>query len=138
MLIPAKDEARWIRECLDSVAAQDYPLHMIEVFVVVDAASSDDTDVVAKEFLDDARLRSHARSCGARVAAHPGNLNAGLTLARGDVLCRVDARSRIPSGIRADVRRAARRAIRGLGRRRCAGRGPVPRRRGRRPASPAP
>ena len=36
VLIPAKDESRWLRGCLESVARQDYPSHMIEVVVVVD------------------------------------------------------------------------------------------------------
>jgi succinoglycan biosynthesis protein ExoA len=95
VLIPAKDEERWIRDCLASVAAQDHPHHMMEVIVVVDAASSDRTDLVAKEYLetqDFARIEI-VRSPGGGT---PGNLNAGLSVARGDVLCRVDARSRIP------------------------------------------
>ncbi len=96
VLIPAKDESRWLRGCLESVARQDYPSHMIEVVVVVDASSSDDTDVVAKEFFAD---QEFARSEVVRSArgGTPGNLNAGLTVARGDILCRVDARSRIPA-----------------------------------------
>jgi succinoglycan biosynthesis protein ExoA len=95
VLIPAKDEAAWIGQCLESIARQDYPLHMIEVVVVVDASSADDTDVIAKGFLDEhgfARTEV-VRSPGGGT---PGNLNAGLALARGEVLCRVDARSRIP------------------------------------------
>ena len=52
VLIPAKDEERWIRDCLESVAAQDHPHHMLEVIVVVDATSTDRTDVIAKEFLE--------------------------------------------------------------------------------------
>ena len=95
VLIPAKDEVDWIMECLESVARQDYPLHLIQVVVVVDAASADDTDVVAKEFLADHAFASTevVRSPGGGT---PGNLNAGLTVARGEILCRVDARSRVP------------------------------------------
>ena len=95
VLIPAKDEEHWIRDCLASVAAQDHPHHMMEVIVVVDAASGDRTDLVAKEYLeaqDFARIEVVRSPSGGT----PGNLNAGLSVARGDVLCRVDVRSRIP------------------------------------------
>ena len=95
VLIPAKDEARWLQECLESIAAQDYPHHMLEVVVVVDGGSTDRTDLIAKEFLED---QDFARTEVLRSpgGGTPGNLNAGLSVARGEVLCRVDARSRIP------------------------------------------
>ena len=43
VLIPAKDEAPWIGACLASVAAQDYPHHLLEVIVVVDGVTTDAT-----------------------------------------------------------------------------------------------
>ena len=95
VVVPARDEERSIVQCLTSILGQDYPHHLLEVIVVVDGMSTDRTDVLAKEFLD--------RSDFARtevVRNHhggtPGNLNAGLSLARGEVLCRVDVHSRIP------------------------------------------
>ena len=35
VLIPARDEERWIAECLDAVARQQYPHDRIEVIVVI-------------------------------------------------------------------------------------------------------
>jgi succinoglycan biosynthesis protein ExoA len=97
VLIPAKDEEAWIGQCLASVVGQDYPHDLIEVIVVVDAASTDRTDVRAKAILeasDFARVEI-LRSAGGGT---PGNLNVGLAAVGGAVVCRVDARSRIPSG----------------------------------------
>lgn len=96
VLIPARDEARWIEECLASVVAQDYPPECVEVVVVIDGGSRDDTDVLAKEFL------AGCGFAGAEVIRNPdggtpGNLNAGLAIATGAIVCRVDARSRIPA-----------------------------------------
>lgn len=95
VLVPARDEERWITGCLEAIAAQDHPHHLLEVVVVVDAATSDETDQRAKEFLAD---HDFARAEVVRNAGTttPANLNAGLALARGDVVCRVDARSRVP------------------------------------------
>jgi glycosyltransferase involved in cell wall biosynthesis len=96
VVIPAKDEARWIEDCLESLAGQDFPLSMIEIFVIVDASSDDDTDALAKSFLDDHQF-ARSEVVLSPGGGTPGNLNAGLAMARGEVLCRVDARSRIPS-----------------------------------------
>jgi succinoglycan biosynthesis protein ExoA len=97
VVVPARDEVRWIAACLDSLQTQDYPHDRLEVVVVVDGASTDATERIALELLDGSDF---ARSA-VLVNPHggtPENLNAGLVAARGDVLCRVDARSRIPPG----------------------------------------
>jgi glycosyltransferase involved in cell wall biosynthesis len=96
VLIPARDEERWIAECLDAVAAQRYSHDCIEVIVVVDGESRDATDVIAKDMLergDFVRTEVVRNPDGGT----PGNLNAGLALATGQYVCRVDARSRIPA-----------------------------------------
>jgi glycosyltransferase involved in cell wall biosynthesis len=97
VVVPARDEEDWIVDCLASIVAQDYPHDLLEVIVVVDGMSTDATDVLAKEFLDECDF---ARTEVVRNphGGTPANLNTGLSLARGEVLCRVDARSRIPRG----------------------------------------
>ena len=96
VLIPAMNEERWIAECLVSVVAQDYPHHQVEIVVVVDGASTDATDRVARETLEPTDL-SRVEVLRNPSGGTPSNLNAGLTVARGEILCRVDARSRIPA-----------------------------------------
>ena len=96
VLVPAKDEAQWIDGCLASVAAQDYPHHLLEVIVVVDAQTVDPTERDARAAL------AHSDYFHAEVVCHhsggtPTNLNAGLARAQGEIVCRVDARSRIPT-----------------------------------------
>ena len=95
VLVPARDEAASLEACIDAISAQNYPTAALEVIVVVDGASSDDTAGVASALLAG---RGFART---EVLHNPGqgtpsNLNVGLGAARGEVLCRVDARSRIP------------------------------------------
>jgi succinoglycan biosynthesis protein ExoA len=91
VVIPTRNEAQDIERCLRAVVDQDHPAADTEV-IVVDGASVDDTAGVVQRFL---------RGRG-RVVTNPGasissNLNRGLAEARGRILCRVDARSLIPT-----------------------------------------
>lgn len=104
VLVPARDEAQWIRECIERIAAQDHPAALTQVVVVVDAQTADGTDLVAKEALDGAAFGSVEVLRNADGGGTPANLNVGLAAATGEILCRVDARSRIP---RDYVRRCA-------------------------------
>src|SRR5262245_20273774 len=93
VVIPACNEERWIEAGIASVANQDHPLELIEVIVVVDAASTDATDELAKHALARHSFARRQVVVGA-TRGTPANLNAALAIARGEVLCRVDARSR--------------------------------------------
>jgi len=55
VLVPARNEARNIRRCLESLLAQDYPL--LEVLVLDDGSSDDTADIVAEMARRDPRLR---------------------------------------------------------------------------------
>lgn len=96
VLIPARNEATDIEGCLRSVLRQDYPPHLLEV-LVVEGGSIDGTAEIARQVLDDVPLRRGivVNSADGTTSA---NLNAGLARASGEVLCRVDARSRIQTG----------------------------------------
>lgn len=94
VLIPTRNEARHIGACIAAIAAQDFPLDRLEV-VVVDGRSQDGTAEVAARALAG---RGFART---EVVTNPegttpSNLNAGLAVARGMYVCRVDARSLVP------------------------------------------
>jgi glycosyltransferase involved in cell wall biosynthesis len=96
VLVPARDESRWIDDCIASVAAQDYPARLVQVIVVVDGASTDATDIAAKAALSAAPFGATEVVRNTDGGGTPANLNTGLELATGEVVCRVDARSRIP------------------------------------------
>jgi glycosyltransferase involved in cell wall biosynthesis len=93
VLIPARNEVRDIASCIDHVAAQHYPLDRIEV-VVVDGASTDGTVSAAEEALAGHAFH-HAAVLTNREGTTPSNLNVGLRYATGEIVCRVDARTRI-------------------------------------------
>ncbi|MFZ6002400.1 MAG: glycosyltransferase [Actinomycetota bacterium] len=93
VVVPTYEEADDIEDCLRAVAAQDHPLSRLEV-LVVDGGSADGTADIARRALSGCSFAS------ASVVSNPGrttssNLNVGLKHARGDIICRVDARTRI-------------------------------------------
>jgi glycosyltransferase involved in cell wall biosynthesis len=94
VLLPAKNESADIGAAIESILDQDFDLHRVEV-LVVDGGSVDGTAEVAREALRHGQLAS-VNVVSNPVGTTPSNLNRGLSEASGRILCRVDARSRIP------------------------------------------
>ncbi len=110
VVVPARDEEGSIGRCIEHLAAQDHPLDRLEV-LVVDGASSDRTAATAR-----AALARHPFARGEVLpnpeATTPSNLNVGVRAATGEVVCRVDARSLVPSHyVRCCVEVLARREV---------------------------
>jgi glycosyltransferase involved in cell wall biosynthesis len=94
VVVPARDEAADLEGALAALADQVAPDETLEV-IVVDGGSTDGTAAVARRLMAELGLPG---SVVDGPGSTPENLNAGLAAARGDVLCRVDARSRVPAG----------------------------------------
>jgi glycosyltransferase involved in cell wall biosynthesis len=92
VIIPCRNEAKWIERCLESVAASDFPKERLEV-LVVDGMSTDGTPSLVQRFTAShgwARLLQNPR----RIA--PAALNIGIAEARGAVIMRMDAHNEYP------------------------------------------
>jgi glycosyltransferase involved in cell wall biosynthesis len=93
VLVPTRDEAVDIEGCLEAIARQDYPVNRIEV-IVIDGTSGDGTAEVARRGLT--RWGFHSTSVLDNPAGSTSsNLNLGLARSEGEIVCRVDARTRI-------------------------------------------
>jgi glycosyltransferase involved in cell wall biosynthesis len=93
-LIPVRNEEQDIERCLRAVLAQDHPHDRMEI-VLVDGGSTDGTAAIAAQVL-------RAGDIKWTIVDHlegttPSNLNAGLAVASGEVVCRVDGRSIVPN-----------------------------------------
>ncbi len=92
VIVPCRNEGRWIGPCLQSILGNDYPADCLEV-LVVDGMSSDETPQVIEEFTaKDPRLRLIANTRKITPAA----LNLGIAAATGSVIVRMDAHVEYP------------------------------------------
>src|SRR3982751_3481208 len=87
IILPCRNEAGYIEECLTSIFAQDLPKGVVEI-IVADGMSTDGT----REYLD-RKAREHPE---VRVLNNLGRivstgLNAAIKAARGDIIVRMDA-----------------------------------------------
>lgn len=99
VIMPIRNEARYIERSLGSVLAQDYPAGQIEV-LIVDGMSDDDTRRIVQRMVEEPR-RAGAEAGRVAVLDNPARtapaaLNIGLRQARGDVIIRVDGHCEIP------------------------------------------
>ncbi|GFK95980.1 GalNAc(5)-diNAcBac-PP-undecaprenol beta-1,3-glucosyltransferase [Fundidesulfovibrio magnetotacticus] len=81
VVVTTRNEARNIGNCLESVKAQGYPAELVEI-IVVDNASTDDTQAIARRYTDKVFDKGPERSA---------QRNFGFAQATGDVLVFLDA-----------------------------------------------
>ena len=93
MILPIRNEARYIARCLEAVLTQDYPRGRIEV-LVVDGMSDDGTREIVQKTLERFNVSTFQR-CSVQVIDNPSRivptaLNRGVRQARGEIIIRVD------------------------------------------------
>ncbi|MBN1179312.1 MAG: glycosyltransferase family 2 protein [Anaerolineae bacterium] len=86
LIMPIRNEARFIERSLGAVLAQDYPPEQLEI-LVVDGASTDDTPLIVRRVIAD---RPNARLLHNPARIVPAAMNAGLAAAQGEIVVRVD------------------------------------------------
>ncbi len=95
IIMPVRNESRFIDRCLGAVLAQDYPPELLEV-LVVDGMSVDDTRERVRR-IGDATQQPQIRLLDNPGQIAPYALNIGLGAARGEVIVRVDGHCEIAS-----------------------------------------
>jgi len=87
IVLPCRDEERYIGTCLDSILATTYPLDRIEL-LVVDGMSDDRTREIVTGY---AARRGAIRLLDNRRRITPAALNVGIRAATGEIIMRMDA-----------------------------------------------
>jgi len=87
IIIPCRNEEKYIAKCLDSIVSQDYPKENLEV-LVVDGMSEDKTKEIVKEY--------SKRYPFIKFLENPNKftsfaLNIGIKKAKGEIIVRMDA-----------------------------------------------
>jgi cellulose synthase/poly-beta-1,6-N-acetylglucosamine synthase-like glycosyltransferase len=93
VVMPVRNEERWIERALASVQQQAYEGEL-EIIVVVGASSDRTDEIVERLQASDPRIRIVANPSGRT----PSALNLGIRAARGDLVARVDAHGWIRPG----------------------------------------
>jgi succinoglycan biosynthesis protein ExoA len=86
IILPIRNEARYIARCLDAVGTQSYPSEKIEI-IIVDGMSDDGTREIVTEFIIS---NGRARLLDNPERIVPTALNRGIRAAQGDIIIRVD------------------------------------------------
>jgi glycosyltransferase involved in cell wall biosynthesis len=92
VIVPCRNEERWIGPCLQSILDNDYPRDRLEV-MVVDGLSDDGTRSVVESF---AALFPQLQLLSNEKKITPTALNLGIAAARGSVIVRMDAHVEYP------------------------------------------
>lgn len=92
VIVPMRNEERYIGRCLRSLAAQDYPKDRFEV-LAVDGDSTDASRRMAEDAAQETGL--HLRVISNLRRSTPCGLNVGIAQARGEVIARVDAHAHV-------------------------------------------
>lgn len=87
IVLPCRNEERYIAACLDSILATTYPLDRIEL-LVVDGLSEDRTRAIVETF---ASRHGAIRLLENRHRITPAALNTGIRAATGEIIMRMDA-----------------------------------------------
>ena len=93
LILPVRNEARYIRQCLDAIMGQDYPAEQMEI-LVADGMSSDETRSVVQQY-QGTYPQIHLVVNPGKIV--PTGMNIALRQAKGDVIIRVDGHCIIAS-----------------------------------------
>jgi glycosyltransferase involved in cell wall biosynthesis len=94
VIIPMRNEEKYIARCLTSILENDFPLDQLEI-LVADGRSSDRSREIVAEF---AMRFSQVRVIDNPRGIVPTGLNLAIQQARGKFIIRMDAHSEYPSG----------------------------------------
>lgn len=92
IIIPCRNEEKFISRCLDSIVANDYPKERVEV-LVLDGMSKDGTREIIKRY---AHRYTFIRLLGNPERIIPAAMNFGIRSARGEIIMKMDAHSTYP------------------------------------------
>jgi len=93
VIIPCRNEVKYLGPCLDSLLISDYPKEQLEV-LIVDGMSDDGTRAIAQRYVE---RHARIRLLDNVQRITPTALNIGIRAARGDIIVRLDAHVLYPS-----------------------------------------
>lgn len=93
IIIPCRNEEKYIVNCLDSLVDNNYSKDFMEIFVI-DGMSEDNTSKIVKEYI---KKYPYIKLINNSKKIVPTALNIGIKQAKGDVIIRIDAHNIYPT-----------------------------------------
>lgn len=92
VIVPARNESANIANCIQSVLAQNYPPHLLEM-IIIDDASEDETASIVNSFAaKDERIKIHSLLPDKETKSHKKRaVEKGVAIAAGDLIVATDA-----------------------------------------------
>ena len=87
VIIPCRDEEKFIKECINSIIANDYPKERLEI-LIVDGMSEDRTREIVKSYIE---KYPYIKLLNNSQKYTPFALNIGIKQAKGEIIMRMDA-----------------------------------------------
>jgi glycosyltransferase involved in cell wall biosynthesis len=101
VIMPVRNEGRFIEQSFGAVFSQDFPVDRFEI-IVSDGESDDDT-LARIDRLVEGRRGPSVRVVNNPRRTAPAALNVGLAAARGDLIVRIDGHSEVPPSFLRDL-----------------------------------
>jgi len=112
LILPVRNEGKYIRQCLDAILTQDYPLDKMEI-LVADGMSTDETRSIVKQYQETYPQVRLIDNPGKIV---PTGMNIALRRAKGEIIIRVDGHCMIaPDYVRKCVEYLGDESVAGVG-----------------------
>lgn len=92
IIIPCRNEEKFIAKCLDSILTQDYPQDKVEI-LIAEGMSTDKTREILSDYIKKYRAISFIDNLKKNI---PAGLNLLVRQAKGDILIRIDAHNKYP------------------------------------------
>lgn len=92
IIVPIRNEEKYIKECIESIISFEYPSHLLEI-LFVDGMSDDNTISIINQYIEKYDFIKIINNNDKIV---PIAMNIGIKASRGDYICRLDAHARYP------------------------------------------
>jgi len=90
VIIPCRNEEKFISKCLDSIVSQDFPQDKLEI-LVIDGMSEDRTKEIIKDY---SQKHEFIKLLENKEKFTPFGLNIGIKNAKGDIIIRMDSHAK--------------------------------------------
>lgn len=112
LILPVRNEGKYIRQCLDAILTQDYPLDKMEI-LVADGMSTDETRSIVQQY-QETHPQIHLLDNPGKIV--PTGMNIALKCTKGAIIIRVDGHCMIaPDYVRKCVEYLGDESVAGVG-----------------------